>query len=443
MELLKIVSQSISSQFHDSLRQKNVIAAVSGGCDSIVMVHVLRELQSEFGYMLTAVTVDHNMRSDGSSREDADFTRSFCSNIGVPCTVVEIPAGKLVETEKERNGGLEEAARFLRYGIFATKADELSAEAVFLAHNQNDQLETVLERFLQGSDSSGIKGIARYRKPYFRPLLSVSRSDIEQYALSYNLMWRTDPTNNDTAYYRNRIRHILIPLLNEQFSGWDTAVLKGAEKAALETTAFEALSAVCPWTNATTNIASANLPSFLSQPLAVRIRILYNGLRLFSVKGRIPYATVAAFAETQKTVTACGIRFSVDSDTLTLSLESELRSAVDGFCCLVTEEGEYQIPAGKIRVEKQTDVFYRARHEESGVVSGLFQLPAVFRNGTSLDAIRTKNNTSKGVLKILAEWKVPQNIKSQIPVIEDTEVRGIWGAPAGFDDWFVLQGVNR
>jgi len=81
-------------------------------------------------------------------------------------------------------------------------------------------------------------------------------------------------------------------------------------------------------------------------------------------------------------------------------------------------------------------------HGETGTVSGLFRLPAVMRSSNSLDVIRTKENTTKGVQKILSEWKVPKTIKNLIPVIEDTEIRGIWGGCAGFDDWFVLQGVD-
>ncbi len=441
MDLIAAVRTEISSHFDTALHGRKVLAAVSGGVDSTVLVHILQKLEPEFGYHLQAVTVNHNMRTDGSSLQDALFTRNFCESLSVPCHLVEISRDELEKTVDERNGGWEDAARTLRYRHFAALAEKLQAAAVFLAHNRNDQLETILERFLQGGDAAALRGIPRYRDPYFRPLLGVTRQDIERYARRNGLSWRTDPTNADTAYFRNRIRHTLMPLLDASFSGWDTAVLKTADKASLASQTLEQLADSCRWKQENHQV-SAELSSFLSQPLAVRIRILYNGLRVLSASGRIPYGILRKFSEHQAPVSSNGISFAVSDGDIVLSEAVEQQRPVEGFCCIITGPGTYHIPAGSFTVDSPDGVTASACHGETGAVSGRFRLPAVIRSATSLDVIRTKQNTTKGVLKILSEWKVPENRKNEIPVIEDSEVRGIWGGIAGYDDWFVLQGVN-
>ncbi len=447
MDLLSHVSETLRAHYKNSLRNTIVLAAVSGGVDSVVMLHVLSALQSSFGYHLEAVTVDHNLRTDGTSALDAAFTNQLCRNLNIPCMQKTIPEGALQQIESERNGGMEEAARFLRYQIFEQVYVDRGASAVFLAHNRNDQLETVLEHFLQGSGCEGLRGIPQSRDFFFRPLLSVSRSEIESYARKNSLEWRTDPTNASTAYYRNRIRHLLLPVLDEQFPGWDAAVLKGAGKARLESDAFSQFAALCTWNIDSSKRIQTDLSSFIAQPLAVRVRILYNGLNRLSVSGRIPAATVQTFAETLQKVTVCGVMFSVQNDCVVLQMTDTLESQhqLDGFCCFVDTVGTYNLPFGTIiveREEKNGKVWYHARHTESGSVSGCFMLPAVIRSATSLDIVKMKDLKSKGVMKILAEWQVPRNMKNTIPVIEDILVRGIWGEPAGFNNWFVLEGVQ-
>ena len=107
---------------------------------------------------------------------------------------------------------------------------EKNLEYLCLAHNQNDQIETLVMRFLQGSSGNAVLGILNRREEYIRPLLEINRSQIEEYLKEKNLSWQTDSSNFDTKYLRNKIRHKVIPLLDEEFPGWQKAVLSGAEK---------------------------------------------------------------------------------------------------------------------------------------------------------------------------------------------------------------------
>ncbi|MDR1747773.1 MAG: tRNA lysidine(34) synthetase TilS, partial [Spirochaetaceae bacterium] len=213
-------------------------AAVSGGPDSMALLRALIALSKEYGYLLEVITVDHNMRSPEESGADACFVSGFCRRVGVPCTVEVLKPGEIAETSAVRGRGTEEAARFLRYNIFERFAAERGAAAVCLGHNRNDQLETLVQRFLQGGSGLGIR---RSRGVFFRPLLGISRADIERYLLLTGTEFRTDRTNSDTSYLRNRLRLKLLPLLDEVYPGWEEGALRGAEQAEMNSAVIDAL----------------------------------------------------------------------------------------------------------------------------------------------------------------------------------------------------------
>ena len=146
--------------------------------------------------------------------------------------VCELEKGQVAALADKKSIGIEAAARELRYEAFENFIVQKDLKCLCLAHNKNDQLETLLMRFLQGAGTQSRSGIPQVRGKYVRPLLNIERAQIEEYLTQKNISWRNDSTNSDTSYLRNRIRSDLVPVLNEKFSGWDKAVLTGAQKAA-------------------------------------------------------------------------------------------------------------------------------------------------------------------------------------------------------------------
>ncbi len=185
----------------------HVIAGVSGGADSVYLLLVLLEYQKEVPFALTAVHVEHGLRGE-ESLADAAFVRDLCQEKHVPCRVVPAQV-----KERARREGLstEEAARAERYRIFEEVRLELDAQRIAVAHNQNDQAETVLFHLARGSHLAGLQGMRPVQGAVIRPLLFTSRGEIEAALTSAGVTWRTDSTNLGMDYARNRIRHELLP----------------------------------------------------------------------------------------------------------------------------------------------------------------------------------------------------------------------------------------
>ena len=211
-------------------------AAVSGGADSVSLLVSLCELCKPFSVPLKVITVNHFIRSNEETCGDVEFVSKLCSSLkeqgyDVTLKIHEIQKGTIAELSQTKNLGTEAAARELRYAAFEDFIRQEKLEVLCLAHNKNDQLETLLMRFIQGAGCDSLGGIPCRRNKYVRPLLWTERSAIESYLKEKGITWRTDSTNSDTTYLRNRIRNELVPVLNERFAGWDRGVLLGAQKA--------------------------------------------------------------------------------------------------------------------------------------------------------------------------------------------------------------------
>ncbi len=185
----------------------HVLAGVSGGADSVCLLAALLEFQHECPFTVTVVHVEHGIRGE-ESREDAKFVQNLCAKMGADCRTEHVDAPR---EAKERGLSLEEAARILRYQIFEQVRRETGADVIAVAHNENDQAETVLWNLIRGSALKGLGGIRPVRGNIIRPLLFTSRGRIEQILRERNLDWRTDRTNFEVEYTRNRLRMEVLP----------------------------------------------------------------------------------------------------------------------------------------------------------------------------------------------------------------------------------------
>ncbi len=191
-----------------------VIAGVSGGADSLFLLDVLRQYRREISFELLVVHVEHGLRGQ-ESLDDAAFVQNQCAGWGIPCRVA---AAKVTQRVQREGLSIEEAARAERYRIFEEIGGEWNADRIAVAHNRNDQAETVLWNLIRGSSLKGLGGILPVQGKRIRPLLFTERADIEAYLKDTGLVWRTDRTNLETEYTRNRIRLSLLPQMEKDLS---------------------------------------------------------------------------------------------------------------------------------------------------------------------------------------------------------------------------------
>ncbi len=190
-----------------------VTAALSGGADSVCLLLVLNDLKERYSLKLDAVHVNHCIRGEEADR-DEQFCRKLCERLGVELTVkrIDVPA---IAAEKKQS--LEEAARNVRYAVFAEhSAGGLTATA----HTASDNAETVLLNLARGTGLKGMCGIPPVRDSIIRPLIDVTRQDVENYLKETGQDFVTDSTNLDNDYTRNRIRHNIIPEILRINSGF-------------------------------------------------------------------------------------------------------------------------------------------------------------------------------------------------------------------------------
>ena len=209
-----------------------VVVGVSGGPDSLCLLHVLRELLPDLSLNLHVAHLNHQMRGVDADA-DADFVAKLSIDWGLQATIESADVPALASTHKL---ALEEASRRARYAFLAQVAGRIGARTIAVAHNADDQTETVLMHWLRGSGLAGLRGMQpstpmgdlrieigdwRLGSPIsnlqslvlIRPLLDIPRADIEVYCARHNLQPRFDRSNLDTTYFRNRLRHELLPYL--------------------------------------------------------------------------------------------------------------------------------------------------------------------------------------------------------------------------------------
>ncbi len=216
--IIRDVTQKIVNTINEHClmeERSSILVAFSGGADSVCLLDVLNRIKKANKFKIYAAHLNHGIRG-AEADTDQKFAEDFCQKIGVRCfsKKADIP------TIARKNGQTEEeAGRNARYEFFEQICEENNIDAVATAHNRNDQAETVLMRVIRGSGLSGLRGI-KYRREdrVIRPLLDVTRREIEEYCNAAGLEYITDSTNADDSYTRNRVRHKLLPMLEDDFN---------------------------------------------------------------------------------------------------------------------------------------------------------------------------------------------------------------------------------
>lgn len=191
-----------------------IVIGVSGGADSVTLLHTLDRLKDEYQLSLFIVHLNHMFRGKDAD-EDGEFVAKLGDTLGVPAFIKKIDIPKMAQ---EKGLSSQVAAREARYQLYEEVACQVSANRIALGHNADDQVETVLMRLLRGAGEEGLSGIPPVREQIIRPLIEISRADIESYCREQQLEFRTDYSNFKTIYLRNKIRIELLPKLEKEYN---------------------------------------------------------------------------------------------------------------------------------------------------------------------------------------------------------------------------------
>lgn len=338
------------AQFDMFPRGAKLIVGLSGGADSVALLHLLHSWQKAEDWQITAVHIHHGLRGEEAD-EDARFAAQFCASLDIPCMVKRYDVAK---EAKLRGLGEEEIGRILRYAAFREAAGGEGRIAV--AHHRKDQAETILMRLCRGTGLTGLTGMSPVRENICRPLLFCGREEIEEYCLENHLPWREDATNRQEKYTRNKLRLRVLPLLEEINP---KAVAHIAETTSLLAEEEDFLEQQAQAFFAQVRLPSAPEEIHLSREKlnalhpAMKRRVLRKAMANF-LKTDVSQVQIAALEELLRKETGKsrdfleGIRAENRYEALVLSRKQEKQA--EGFCYALPMGGEIRIPQGGIGV---------------------------------------------------------------------------------------------
>lgn len=407
----------------DWLREGDALAvALSGGLDSTVLLHLLRYHPPVPALRISAVHVDHGMRPD--SEADAGFVRGLCAAWGT-----ELESRRLAVTPRS-----ESEARDGRYAILEEVRRLRGLRWVMTAHHADDQAETVLFRAVRGTGIRGLAGIPEVRHPgLLRPLLPFHRQQLRAYATENRLSFREDPSNADVGFTRNRIRHQILPLLEE-------GVAPGARRALsrLASHARELETAVSSWTGSverTVQVPGApaaivwDRGRFLALPPPLRSLLVRSAFdRLDQTLDEAGTRSVIEFTSRcssggRMRVGAVDVR----RDFEAFVLERAVAPTVDSTLIVDTPEagaGEIRL-GGKRYLARWSTGTPPALEYVDSFPRDLVPFPLEIRSWRPGDRIRMTYGTKK-LVKLFAEKRVGSEARRRIPLLVDAEGRVLW-----------------
>jgi tRNA(Ile)-lysidine synthase len=401
------------------------LVALSGGVDSVCLLHLLRFTPGLDHFELRAAHFDHAMR-DGSAA-DADWVRGLCRAWAVPLELDR--AGSAPRSEAE--------ARARRYAFLRRAAEQTGADAILTAHHADDQAETLLFRLARGTGPAGLAGIRARRGRVVRPLLPFTRTEVLAYARACRIHWRDDPTNRSERYVRNRIRLVLLPLLETVRPGATRRLARLADHAAEAESAWSAVTrsalarALIGRSDSEFVLARERLLAYHPHIRGRVLRHLLNelGSRPGSAGTRAAVEFISSGASGGAIELPGGVRLVRDFDRLRVLL---LDGQAPGGSALVigsAEAGSGSFVAGGQSYQAQ----WAPEPRGAGVgLTAAFDLsslvfPLELRGWRPGDRIRLGYG-SKKLKKLWQERRVGRRDRARVPVLADAAGRVLWAA---------------
>ncbi|MEQ8201994.1 MAG: tRNA lysidine(34) synthetase TilS [Syntrophomonadaceae bacterium] len=259
-----------------------VIVGLSGGPDSMALLHIMLDLSLRLDFRISVAHLNHGLRPEADQEES--FVRAVCHRLGIDCYTRKVEVEKLAQ---DRKAGLEETGRYARYGFFEELRQEIGGHRIATGHHSDDVAESVLLHLLRGSGIKGLRGIMPINGFIIRPLLRISKQELLQYLELMQIPYCRDETNSDQYYLRNRIRHKLVPLLEQEFNPRivdklnQLASIAGDENQVLEEQTEQLWDTVRLEENQLTVVLDSRVLN--AAPRALRRRIVQKALNLLAI----------------------------------------------------------------------------------------------------------------------------------------------------------------
>ncbi len=416
-----------------NLQDKTIVVGFSGGYDSMCLLDILSKVKQFDGFedlTVVAAHFNHNWRGEESLREQ-EICRIFASSKGFEFYVKEAPKG-LKKTENE--------ARIARYDFFEEAYEEFDADAVFTAHNKDDNAETVLYRIIKGTGIVGLKGISEKRGYFYRPLLKTKRSEIVDYCNQNNLSPNNDSSNSNTAYTRNYLRLNVIPSL-EKINEEVKEALNTLSANAISDNAIieEYLAGIRPDVFKDDRIISEEYKK-LSKPVKLRllheyvqnINLDYDYKKINELYDFIECNITQKNGSTKSLASALWLYADEKIiETIPPKVKSELEQLKQEF--IIPEEGEYKIGSKVLSIKKYIDkdifVFPESTSNFAYVDLSNIKFPLILRTRKDGDIISPFGMTGTMKLKKYMNAKgVPKHNRDDILLLcTETEILWVLG----------------
>ena len=393
-----------------------VLCAVSGGADSMCLLHWLRLFSGERGFALACAHFDHGLRG-AESRRDAEFVASYCRENGID---YHMGQGDVAAYAGANGLGVEEAARALRYAFLEETAEALGAARIATAHNADDNAETMLLHLARGTGLRGLCGIPPRRGRIVRPLLTTTRAEIAAYLEAHGVPNVEDSSNSSDVYTRNRLRHQVTPVFCGINPAFFTAAGRTAELLREDEAFLTGLARDFVDEHRRGNALPVDQLLALPRPVSARVLRLMAGREL----GRTHVEMLRQLCVSEDPAAAAdipGLRVCREYDLLVFGPAERagiparvirpgetLRLPEAGWTVRCTRVERY------VQVHKSFNIFFFQYEKVCGNISVRSRLPG--------DSIRLwGRNCTKSLKKLFAEARIPVRERAQIPVLADAD----------------------
>jgi len=398
---------------NDKLIQRGDVigVALSGGSDSMALLHYLNSIKDNLGISLVALHVDHSIRVN--SANDADFVTKYCKNNGIRLfkTKIDVPSHA-----KQKSIGLEQSARECRYDFFGAALDKGIVDKIALAHHSLDQAETILMHILRGSGLSGAVGMATKRGKFIRPMLNTTKQEILAYLNQNSIEYVTDETNLDSDYNRNFIRNEVFPLLKQRYKNLEQALV-GFGKNCKED--LEYIHSQIPLDGLIKEDHSIKIPLsyFINQPSIIN-RIIFTALEEINITTDIERKHIEMIKELASAENGNRIDLpnqliaSKEYEYITLSTRYTKMDRKEK----VFKSGKFEFPDfGLITIKKTTD--FNHTHANHLIDSNKLPKGAVWRYRQDGDVFAKFGSGKKKLKSYFIDKKVPARLRDNIPLL--------------------------
>lgn len=410
-----------------------VILAVSGGVDSVALLHVMNSLKSIYKVTLHVAHLEHGIRGE-ESIGDMKFVEKLCDELSVPLSTrsADVP-----DLARSRGLSLEAVARKVRYAFLEELAEEIGASKIATGHNANDQAETLLINLVRGAGMAGLSGIRPAMKDkIIRPLIETPREEIEAYIAEKDLEFRVDSTNQDENLERNRVRKTLIPLIESEFN--PGIVLSLARSASVFSTmnqylADQAKEVLDKHTRTEDGRTTIELEEFGDIPEAVKLFTLYTVVRSFEEDEQVVSYDILKAVLNLAVRSRSGSRLDIGSGIMAMKEFDKLvigrdLALINRYDVRLDVPGTTSVKAAECTFETEilkdrpgTGEIYRSG-DTAYFDFGEIDLPLIARSWREGDKfVPFGLSGTKKVHDIFVDEKVPASRRAFVPIICDSD----------------------